>query len=170
MAVDREIEAIYEGERMAMFYARLGITRYPPFSKLPANVAGRLIDDYRRYLEKGGASRDEAEYMVTNDLRSTVEALRTMVIPLPNLGNVRHGVLLHVALFVGLDVLKAQKTLWDALRSEDYETAHDELLSTTWPKLVGDTDQSRKRVLDLARQLRTGKLPEGWLPHAREIQ
>lgn len=166
--MDTEVEAIFEGERMALYYARLGVVRYPPFSKLPASVSGRLIDDYRRYLETKGASRDEAEYMVTNDLRTAVEKLRSMVVPLPNLGNVRHGVLLHVALFIGIDVLKGQKALWDALRAEDYETAHDELLSSTWPKLVGDTEHARKRVLDLARQLRVGQLPPDWLPHIRE--
>lgn len=166
--MDDEIQQIYEGERMALIYARMGITRYAPFSKLPSVVTGRLIDDYKRYLEKGGASRDEAEYMMTNDLRLTIEALRTMVIPLGNLGNVRHGVLLHVGLIIGMDALKSQKALWEALRAEDYEAAHDELLSSTWPRLVGITDQDRKRVLDLARQLRTGQLPPDWLPHVKD--
>ena len=166
--MDEEIQQIYEGERVALIYARMGITRYAPFTQLPSVVTGRLIDDYKRYLEKKGASRDEAEYMVTNDLRLTIEALRTMVIPLTHLGNVRHGVLLHVGLIIGMDALKSQKALWDALRAEDYEAAHDELLSSSWPRLVGVTEADRKRVLDLARQLRTGQLPADWLPHIKE--
>lgn len=75
---------------------------------------------------------------------------------LPNLNDVRAGVIVHAALAIGAGKIIENVPLWERLQAEDYEAAHDILLSTDWPALAGNNELERNRILTFAREMRTG--------------
>ncbi len=116
-----------------------------------------MLRDYEKFLENtAGLTRAEVETMVFNDLKSTIEALRSTLINLTHIGPVRSAVLLHVALFLGIEPLQRMTEMFAALRKKDYDAAYRHLMLSAWPGLVGINPAERMRVLNLADQLRTG--------------
>ena len=156
---DLAIDELFAAEDRALAYARSSSMHYPPLNAFPVSIPVRSIDEYKHFLAKPGVNRTEAEFMVTHDLIGTAAALRTSIFPLPDLNDVRHAVLLHVGFYIGVGPLKAMTDLWSSLRKKDYETAEHELLSSVWPMIMGPSEHAKRRVLDLARSMRTGELP-----------
>ena len=155
---DDDIAQVFQAEERAMQMAHAHFEQYNPFLKLPAQVTLRVLKDYRKALANINITGAEASMMIGNDLHKCALALRGMTAGMLYLGSARHAVLLHVGLLIGVKALCEHEALWVALRARNYEKAHDELMLTDWPRLVGDELDERRRVLDLARILRTGIL------------
>lgn len=155
---DKETQAVFDDEERIMQVAHRDIVKYPPVTLFPAGQAARMLRDYEKFLENtAGLTRPEVETMIFNDLRSTVEDLRSTLINLDHIGPVRSAVLLHVALFLGVKPLRAMTDLFEALKNGDYDAAYRHLMLSAWPALVGINPSERMRVLNLAEQLRTGR-------------
>jgi len=156
--VSEELDAVYDNEEAVILHALADLVRRYPFSNMPTTVAVRMLGDYERMLQQGGMTREEAESLALNDLRKIALKLRTKLLNYAHIGPVRSSVLLHAALFLGYERVDTMRDLFDALKKEDYERAQNELLLSAWPSLVGDKHHDKLRVLDLARQLRTGEV------------
>lgn len=157
MTYDAETQAIFDEEERIMRVAHRDIVKYPPVTLFPPDQAARMLRDYEKFLENtAGLTRAEVESMVFNDLKSTIEVLRSTLINLSHIGPVRSAVLLHVALFMGIDPLRNMTDLFAALRKSDFDAAYRHLMLSAWPALVGINPAERMRVLNLAEQLRTG--------------
>lgn len=154
------IEAIRR-EDEAMRLAGHHIGRFEPLSKLPVEVPLRLIRDYRHLLASQKLSRDDMAFIVQRDLRLAIVRLRSLTLHMDHLNSVRHAVLLHVAVMIGVEELSKLQGLWKALREQRYEDAATELMLSNWPSVVaGDPGTDDKlRVLELHRMMWTGLLP-----------
>ena len=154
---EAEYQAILDNEALVMQTAHNDIINYPPITLFSPVQTTRMLRDYTEFLTKNTKlSRLEVEEMIRNDLQHTLKKLRAKIIGYSSIGPVRSAVLLHVALFLGVGVLEKMTDLFAALRKNDYEAAYRALMLSSWPALVGDSQDDRVRVLNLAEQMRTG--------------
>jgi lysozyme len=116
---------------------------------------GNLTIGYGRLMEPsrgGGIARDEAEYLLANDLR-TAERLCEGMEPYLELSPVRQAVLVNMCLNLGAAKLHTFKRLFSALIQQEYEHAASEMLASKWAGQVG------ARAVRLAEQMKTGQWP-----------
>lgn len=107
---------------------------------------GRLIDPRRG----GGIAPDEAEYMLTNDLKKAERACETLPIYL-ELSPVRQAVLIEMCFNLGFDGLREFQKMLHALVHQDYAEAAAEMLDSAW------SQQVKGRAVQLAEQMKTGQ-------------
>lgn len=114
---------------------------------------GNLTIGYGRLMEKargGGISQDEAEYMLSNDLR-TAERLCEGMPAYLDLSPVRQAVLVNMCFNMGAPTLRGFKRMFTALIRQQYAEAAHEMLDSTWAKQVG------ARADRLAQQMKSGE-------------
>lgn len=109
---------------------------------------GRLIDPSRG----GGIAKDEAEYLLANDLR-TAERLCEAMPAYLDLSPVRQAVLINMCFNIGAAGLQDFKRMFSALVQQDYEHAASEMMASRWAGQVG------ARAVRLAEQMKTGQWP-----------
>lgn len=107
---------------------------------------GRLLDPQRG----GGIAKDEAEYLLANDLR-TAERLCEGMPAYLDLSPVRQAVLINMCLNMGASSLQLFTRMFAALVQQDYARAAVEMQVSTWHAQVG------ARAERLAQQMRTGQ-------------
>lgn len=107
---------------------------------------GRLLEPSRG----GGISKDEAEYLLANDLR-TAERLCEGMEPYLELSPVRQAVLINMCFNLGAAGLSQFRRFFGALIQQDYEHAASEMLNSRWAGQVGP------RAVRLAEQMKTGQ-------------
>lgn len=107
---------------------------------------GRLMDASRG----GGIAKDEAEYLLANDLR-TAERLCEGMPAYLDLSPARQAVLVNMCFNLGAAGLRQFKRLFSALIQQDYEHAASEMLASKWAGQVGS------RAVRLAEQMKTGQ-------------
>jgi len=99
--------------------------------RCPAN---KLSIGYGRNLEDRGITKDEADYLLTNDIRSIRKELLESKIDFEKLNNVRQSVLINMAYQMGLNGLFKFKKMFVALSNQDYALASLEMLDSKWAK------------------------------------
>lgn len=130
---------IDEGYRGAMYFDSLGY----------ATIGyGRLIDPKKG----GGISKDEAAYLLGNDIDRTYNTLVDILPWVKTLDDARQNVLTNMAFQLGVGgLLKFKKTLL-LIKDRKYEQASIEMLDSTWAK------QTPERAKRLAKIMKTGEL------------
>lgn len=134
------------------------------FQPLPIKQGEDMVVGYYRRVHKP-ITPFEARVMARRDLTDLMDKLRPLLAPLLEsnaISRVQAAALLHIGLVLNGGTgtkLERMKDLWPALRARDYEAAHDIVMLTAWPQLVDVDLASRRRVLALARMLRTGEMP-----------
>jgi len=161
-ANDDDISGVLRAEEEAMSIAETHVMRYAPFRLLPEEVALRYTADWFKILAKNGISKREATVMARSDFAQIVQALRGRTASMPYLGSVRFAALIHVAMFITAEAVLAMNAMWAALRAHDFERASEEILMSNYPMMVGTEPEEKRRVLDLARMMRTGILTTEW--------
>lgn len=111
------------------------------------DTLGFLTIGYGRCLDKRGISREEADFMLDNDLRR-IEAELSDVRGLEHLDPVRRGVLIEMMYQLG-SVQGFPKFL-TAVRQGEWATAAKEMLDSRWHS------QTPERCEELAKQMETG--------------
>lgn len=114
---------------------------------------GLLTIGYGRLLEPergGGISKDEAEYLLANDLRTAERLCESMPAYL-DLSPVRQAVLINMCVNMGPVKLQAFKRMFSALIQQEYEHAASEMLASAWAAQV------KGRAVRLAAQMKTGQ-------------
>ena len=112
--------------------------------------AGKLTIGYGRNLEDKGISREEASYLLHEDIRDAIKFLDQQLPWWKNLdGEARQEALVNMAFNLGGRLLGFKKML-AALQSKDYERAADEALDSKWAGQVG------QRAQRIARAFREG--------------
>jgi lysozyme len=128
-----------EGLRLAMYKDSLGFWTIG---------YGRLLDP-----AKGGSiSRDEAEYLLANDLKRC-ERQCEEIDPYLDLSPPRQAVLVEMAFNLGVEGLKRFSGMLGALAHQDYARAAAHMLQSKWRTQVGE------RAVRLATQMETGLWP-----------
>ena len=102
---------------------------------------------YGRNL-RAGISPEEAEYLLTNDLKKAADETVKMFHIWPRLSDLRREVLVNMMFNLGATRLRKFKRMHEALSREDYGSAADEMLDSKWSEQVGI------RARRLAKQMR----------------
>ncbi|KAF1009502.1 MAG: hypothetical protein GAK28_00140 [Luteibacter sp.] len=134
------------------------IAIHEPFSNAPLDVGDRDLADFARIGAARLVSREELLKMAERNLSRFVSALRSRAAIYPQLDAVRLSVLAHVALAIRITALLECKPLWTAIHNSRWDDAADELMLTKWPEKARN-DDDRRRMLELARMMRTGDEP-----------
>lgn len=112
--------------------------------------AGKLTIGYGRNLEDKGLSREEASYLLHEDIRDAIKFLDQQLPWWKSLdGEARQEALVNMAFNLGGRLLGFKKML-AALKSKDYGRAADEALDSKWAGQVG------QRAQRIARAFREG--------------
>lgn len=107
---------------------------------------GRLLDP-----AKGGSiSRDEADYLLANDLKHAEEDCETLP-AYAALSPARQAVLIEMRFNLGGAGLRGFKRMLAALQQSQYDRAADSMLASRWRQQVG------QRAVRMAEQMRTGQ-------------
>ena len=99
--------------------------------RCPAN---KLSIGYGRNLEDRGITEEEADYLLSNDIRSIRKELFDSKINFEKLNNARQSVLINMAYQMGINGLFKFKKMFSALSNQDYSLASLEMLDSKWAK------------------------------------
>lgn len=103
-----------------------------------------------RNLETKGLSKEEALFLLRNDIREITEQLERLGW-YRALDPIRQKVIIDMAFNLGLSGLSSFKHMIQALNCYDYNTAAVEMINSLWYQQVG------KRAVRLAEMMRTGE-------------
>lgn len=131
---------------------------HEPFASAPTDTGDRDLAQFHQLARQRLVDKDEMLKMVERNLARNVSALWSKVVTHPNLDAVRLSVLAHVALVIRTRPLLEADALWAAISHSAWDDAADELLMTKWPDRAKE-DGDKRRVLELARMMRTGVEP-----------
>ena len=118
------------------------------------DTVGKLTIGYGRNLEDVGISRDEADFMLDNDIDQVERQLET-VDEYRDLDAVRQAVIANMAFNLGFAGLMGFKNMWAAIGRRDWESASEEMLNSKWARQVG------VRAVELSEIMRTGEVVGG---------
>jgi lysozyme len=111
---------------------------------------GYLTIGVGRCLEGHGISKDEALYMLDNDIarvkRETVQAMPWLI----GLDDIRQEVIYEMVFQLGINRTLLFKKMLNAVREGDYEKAAQEMISSVWRK------QTPARCEELANIMKRG--------------
>lgn len=107
---------------------------------------GRLIDKRRG----GGLTRDEAAYLLNNDIVKVTAAVRARLPWFDELTEARQGVLANMAFQMGVEGLLGFRNTLGMIERGEYAAAADAMLQSKWAQ------QTPQRAARLAEQMRTG--------------
>lgn len=127
-----------EGEVLHAYADSLGFTTIG---------VGRLIDKRKG----GGITKEEAAYLLNNDIQSRLIALESRIPWFKRLDDARKGVLLNMSFQLGIGGLMGFKNTLAKIEAGDYEVAAANMLKSKWAR------QTPNRAKRLARQMETGE-------------
>ena len=157
-AVAEATARVEETSARAIEIACRHIAIHEPFANAPSDVGDRDLTDFARIGSARLVSREELLKMAERNLARFVAALRARAAIYPQLDAVRLSVLAHVALVIRISGVLDCKPLWTAIHNCRWDDAADELMLTKWPEKARN-DGDRRRMLELARMMRTGDEP-----------
>jgi lysozyme len=96
-----------------------------------------------------GISREEAEYLLDNDIREAREMLEHCAW-YRNLDSVRQATIVNMCFNLGFDGLLEFKKMISAIKKKNWGLASKEMLDSEWRHQVGN------RAVELSEQMRTG--------------
>lgn len=108
---------------------------------------GRLIDQRKG----GGLTREEAAYLLANDVVKFTTALRLRLPWFDKLDEARQGVLANMAFQMGIEGLLGFKNTLGMIDRGEYGAAADAMLQSKWAQ------QTPARALRLSNQMRKGE-------------
>lgn len=116
-------------------------------------TAGKLTIGYGRNLEDRGITREEADYLLQNDIELATAQCQHEFDFFDRLGEVRQAVLIDMCVNLGIAGLSKFVRTISLIKQGQYEMASDGMLQSLWAKQVG------QRAVELATMMRTGKWP-----------
>ena len=129
------------------------LIRYEGFRSKPyRDIKGKLTIGIGRNLDDVGISKDEAFYMLQNDIDRAINVLDEIIPEWVDLDDVRQEVMINMAFNLGYKLKTFKKFLLN-IKEKNFEKASEEMLNSLWAKQVG------KRADELAYAMRYGKYP-----------
>lgn len=113
-------------------------------------TAGKLTIGVGRNIEDNGISKEEADFMLMNDIAQCYKELQQNYPWEKDLSPRRRGVLVEMIFNMGIARFKKFQNMLLACQRGDFETAAKEALDSAWHKQVG------KRAEVLAQVLKEG--------------
>ncbi len=127
------------------------LKKHEGFRRKPYHcTADKLTIGYGRNIEDNGLTRDEAEYLLRNDIKAAEEGAKTLVKNFDRLSPARQDVIINMVFNIGMTRLSGFKKMLSALKDEDFAKASDEMLDSKWAVQVGS------RATELSQTMRRG--------------
>jgi lysozyme len=98
---------------------------------------GKLTIGYGRCLDTRGITKDEAEYMLANDLHSVRIELAARIPWITDLNEARQAVLQNMAFNMGIPGLLGFRTTLALVKGGQFVEAAKAMLESKWAKQVG---------------------------------
>lgn len=123
------------------------------------HVGPQIPEEMRDQLNKilpqtlAGITKEEADYLLTNDICTTLGEIVDNFDWFADLDRVRQRALANMAFNLGLPGLRTFTNMLGALKAGDYTKAHKEALNSLWAGQVG------QRAVRIAKMLRDGEDP-----------
>lgn len=115
------------------------------------DTVGKITIGVGRNLTDRGISKEEAYYLLRNDVSITITDLDKNLSWWKTLDEVRQRVLADMCFNLGISKLLGFKNTLELIRKGDYESAASAMLNSLWAKQV------KGRAIRLANMMRTGK-------------
>jgi lysozyme len=112
--------------------------------------AGKTTVGVGRNLEDRGITRDEALFLLRNDIKEITEELSKRYSWFSSLDFVRQKVLIDMTFNIGLGGLSQFRNMLNAIEGGDYQRASTEMENSRWYRQVGI------RAKRLTKMMRTG--------------
>lgn len=116
------------------------------------DTLGYLSIGFGRNLTNNGITKEEALYLMNNDIAGCEDDLEHLLPFYKDIDNARKVVLLNMCFNMGIVKLMGFKKMMTAINAKDYKKASEEMLVSLWAKQVGN------RALYLATCMETGAL------------
>ncbi len=100
--------------------------------------AGRLTVGVGRNLEDKGITREEAIYLLRNDIKECESDLRTIFEDFEALDQSRKNVLIDMRFNIGPNRFRQFKKMIAAVRQKDFKLAAEEMEDSNWYRQVGN--------------------------------
>lgn len=115
------------------------------------DTVGKVTIGVGRNLDDNGITKDEALYLMRNDIETHAKELADHFPIVRDLDDVRYYVLVDMAFNLGLVRLSKFKKMWGCVSVGDYEGASVEMLDSKWATQVG------RRAIRLSKMMKTGE-------------
>ena len=112
------------------------------------DTVGKLTIGVGRNLDDVGITREEALYLLKNDIDNARRELIKTIPRFLDMDKVRQIVLISMTFNLGLSRFKRFKKLIAAIERKDWDQAAKEMLNSKWAKQVG------RRATELAQMMR----------------
>jgi lysozyme len=117
------------------------------------SVRAKLTIGFGRNLDDVGLSREEAGFLLDNDINAARQECSNTFPWFGGLDQVRQDVIIMMAFNCGLEGLLTFKATIEAIQKNDFQGASKEMLSSLWASEVG------KRAITLSKMMETGLYP-----------
>lgn len=136
------------------------ITQHEGYRQFPYNCpAGKLTIGIGRNIEDRGISRDEANYLLANDVKNAKAELRAALPWFNDLNRPRRNAMIDLTINMGLPVLLTFEKTLEYMAAGDFDAAADELLRGSGPGGKSKYyDQVGKRAETISRIIRKGAM------------
>jgi lysozyme len=115
------------------------------------DTVGKLTVGVGRNLDDVGITKEEAVFLLHNDIRAAEDAVFKALSWTSLLDPIRRAVLVNMAFNMGIAGLLGFKHTLELVKAGKYEEASDEMLNSHWAEQVGP------RAARLSKQMATGE-------------
>ena len=112
---------------------------------------GKLTIGVGRNLDDVGISKDEAAFLLHNDIRAAEDDLGKALAWTTNLDPIRRAVLVNMTFNMGIGGVLGFKKMLASIQAGNFEQAADEMQNSAWSEQVGP------RAARLAKQMASGE-------------
>jgi len=113
------------------------------------DTVGKTTIGYGRNLDDNPLTKEEAEYLLNNDLEKTLKEAVTLRY-YPELNPKRRAVIINMIFNLGFTRFNKFKKMNAAISARDYDLAAKEMLDSKWARQVGE------RAIRLSKQMSRG--------------
>ncbi len=117
-------------------------------SKVYHCPAGRLTIGVGRNLEDKGITREEALYLLRNDIKECETDLRTIFDNFEELDKIRKNVLIDMRFNLGPNRFRQFKKMIAAVRKKDFQKALKEMKDSNWYRQVGKRGENLCEMME----------------------
>ena len=117
------------------------------------DTVGKITIGIGRNLSEVGISKDEALYMLENDIKRAEKEAKEIFEDFDQLDDIRQEVVLNMLFNLGKPKFLNFKKFIQAVKEKDFEKASREMLDSRWANQVGN------RAKELAFAMKYGKYP-----------
>jgi len=115
--------------------------------------AGKLTIGYGRNIEDNGISLDEAEFLLSSDIRSVTEDIRRLIPDFDSLGLPQKTALIDMGFNLGITRLSRFKLMLKAVNARDFKTAAMELLDSNYANQLPNRSSKNAQLIQITEML-----------------